>query len=608
MDKQEVLKNYFGHAGFREGQEQIVDSLAAGRDVLCVMPTGAGKSICYQVPALLADGITLVVSPLISLMKDQVESLIQSGVPAAYVNSSLTPGQSRLALERAAAGRYKIIYVAPERLTTEAFLRFARSAAIDLVAVDEAHCVSQWGQDFRPSYLKIADFMESLDRRPTVGAFTATATRVVKEDIASILGLRDPLTVTTGFDRRNLYFSVEHPDNKLAALRRIVEEAPGQCGIVYCATRKNVEQVCDSLCGWGVSASRYHAGLSDLERRQNQEDFLYDRKTVMVATNAFGMGIDKSNVSYVVHYNMPKDMESYYQEAGRAGRDGEPARCTILYSGQDVRTNAFLIDRAAPNPELDEAAQAAVRERDRERLRRMTFYCTTADCLRAYILRYFGETAPDFCGACSNCEEGAQVVDAALDGQKVLSCVARMNQRFGIKMVIDVLRGSKNERIQRLGMDRLSTYGLLADSSEKYLRAVINALLAEGYAALTEGDYPVLTLTERSQSLLRGEAGLTVRLPAERKKKDAPLSADLDEYLFARLKALRADLAAGARVPAYVVFTDACLRDMCRKLPRTPAEFLEVSGVGRAKLERYGAIFLREIEDYLYGKNGSDAE
>ena len=595
MNKLEALKTYFGHASFRPGQEQIVDSLAAGRDVLCVMPTGA------QIPALLAEGITLVVSPLISLMKDQVGALIQSGVPAAYINSSLTPAQSRLALERAAAGQYKIIYVAPERLTTDGFLDFSRRAPIDLIAVDEAHCISQWGQDFRPSYLKIADFIDSLDRRPTVGAFTATATKVVKEDIAATLRLRDPLAVTTGFDRANLYFAVEHPDNKLNALRRIVEDSPDQCGIVYCATRKNVELVCDTLRGWGVPASRYHAGLSDRERHQNQEDFLYDRVNVMVATNAFGMGIDKSNVSFVVHYNMPKNMESYYQEAGRAGRDGEPARCTILYSGMDVRTNTFLIDHAEPNPELDMETQAAVKERDKERLKRMTFYCTTADCLRAYILRYFGEAAPAFCGACSNCEEGANTVDATEDGRKFLSCIARLDQRYGAKMVIDVLRGSKNERLLRLGLDRLSTYGIMADSSEKYLRAVLNALLAEGYAAASDGDYPVLTLPEKALFLLRGDDQLTVRLPKEKKpaKITAEWDAEVDPDLLARLKKLRASLASKARVPAYVVFTDAALRDMCRKKPRTPAAFLDVSGVGQAKLERYGPAFLEEIAAYL---------
>ncbi len=604
MDKLEALKTYFGHTAFREGQEAIIDSLLSGRDVLAVMPTGAGKSVCYQIPALLMRGITLVVSPLISLMKDQVGALLEAGVPAAYINSSLTPGQSRLALERAAAGRYKIIYVAPERLTTPSFLRFAQGAPIDLLAVDEAHCISQWGQDFRPSYLKIAEFVEFLGRRPVVGAFTATATKKVKEDIADTLGLRDPFCITTGFDRKNLYFAVEHPGNKLDALRALIAAEPDKSGIVYCSTRKNVEQVCDALCGWGVPATRYHAGLPDGERHANQEDFLFDRKPVMVATNAFGMGIDKSNVSYVIHYNMPKDMESYYQEAGRAGRDGSPARCTILYSGADVRTNQFLLEHSEPNPDLDEEMQAAVRERDRERLKRMTFYCTTADCLRAYILRYFGEPAADYCGACSNCETGTRTVDATADARAALGCVASLNRRFGMKLFMDILRGSKSERILRMRLDKSPHYGALHQQSEKYVRALFNTLLAQGYTALTEGEYPVLYLTRKAGGILEGAEGLTLRLPKERVHTAAVPDADIaDPELFARLKDLRSRLAKSGRVPAYVIFTDASLRDMCRKLPRTPVEFLEVSGVGRAKMERYGRAFLEEIEAYCY-QNG----
>ncbi len=408
--REEILRRTFGYGDFREGQAPLIDALLAGRDALGVMPTGAGKSLCFQIPALMFPGVTLVISPLISLMKDQVTALKQTGVAAAFLNSSLTEEQSRLALRRAAEGWYKIIYVAPERLAVESFLAFARSAPLDLVAVDEAHCVSQWGQDFRPSYLKIAAFLNSLRQRPVVGAFTATATSLVRQDIVRLLGLNDPLSVTTGFDRPNLYFDVRKPKDKTAALLRLLSERGGRCGIVYCATRKKVEEVCETLVRHGYPATRYHAGLSEEERRTNQDDFQYDRKAVMVATNAFGMGIDKSNVSFVIHYNMPKNLESYYQEAGRAGRDGSPADCVLLYSGQDVITARWMIEHADVNAELTDAERASVREKEQERLRQMTFYSTTKDCLRRFIRRYFGESAPERCENCSVCN-GVEVFD-----------------------------------------------------------------------------------------------------------------------------------------------------------------------------------------------------
>ena len=447
--KCEVLRRYFGYTAFRNGQETIVDALLAGRDALCVMPTGAGKSICYQIPALLLPGVTLVISPLISLMQDQVESLTQAGVRAAYLNSTLTPAQYARALRNMAEGAYKIVYVAPERLSTEGFRAVCEKLPISLVAVDEAHCVSQWGQDFRPDYLRIAAFVESLGSRPVVGAFTATATKAVRADMASLLALQDPVCVTTGFDRPNLYFSVQTPHSKPLALLELLEARRDRCGIVYCATRKAVEEVEALLRDKGFSATRYHAGLSEAERRRNQEDFVFDRKSVMVATNAFGMGIDKSNVSFVIHYNMPKNIESYYQEAGRAGRDGSPADCILLYSPQDVRTNRFLIENSEPNPELDAETQEAVQKREYERLRQMTFYCTTTDCLRAFILRYFGEQTAEYCGNCSSCAAGSAVVDASVPAQQVLSCVARTGQRFGRGMISDILRGSESEKILR---------------------------------------------------------------------------------------------------------------------------------------------------------------
>lgn len=403
MDKREALKRFFGHDAFRPGQEELVDALLSGRDALGVMPTGAGKSMCYQVPALVQTGIALVISPLISLMKDQVAALKSAGVPAAYLNSSLTPRQMDLAMERACQGAYRVIYVAPERLETRSFRQFAAAAPLSLIAVDEAHCVSQWGQDFRPNYLKIADFVASLPKRPPVGAFTATATQRVREDIVRLLGLREPVQVTTGFDRPNLFFEVLHPKAKYEALSAILQTKRGQSGIVYCATRKNVEEVCAKLQDEGYSAGRYHAGLPDEERQANQEDFQYDRVQIMVATNAFGMGIDKSNVRFVAHYNMPRSMEAYYQEAGRAGRDGEAADCVLLYSGADVYTAKWMIDHGEPNPELTAEEQSRVRMQDHLRLNRMIDYCNTTGCLRRYILRYFGEDAPEDCGACSGC-------------------------------------------------------------------------------------------------------------------------------------------------------------------------------------------------------------
>ena len=412
MDKYSVLKQVFGYDSFRPGQEELVDSLLSGRDAMGVMPTGAGKSICFQVPGILLPGITLVVSPLISLMRDQVNALVQAGVRGAFLNSSLTPGQYRKALYNARQGIYKIIYVAPERLLTRDFLDFTQSVTISMVCVDEAHCVSQWGQDFRPGYLKISQFLESLPKRPVVGAFTATATRQVREDILQLVGLQNPKIVITGFNRKNLYFGVRKPRDKFRELLQILREEGDKSGIVYCSTRKLVEEVCEKLRDAGYPAARYHAGLSDEERGQSQEDFLYDRKTVMVATNAFGMGIDKSNVSYVIHYNMPKDLESYYQEAGRAGRDGSPARCILLYSGADVRLNRFMIEKEKDNEELDEETAKQVREKELERLKLMTFYATSRRCLRQYQLRYFGETSvPGYCGNCSVCLHEERKID-----------------------------------------------------------------------------------------------------------------------------------------------------------------------------------------------------
>ncbi|MFZ3131238.1 MAG: DNA helicase RecQ, partial [Desulfosporosinus sp.] len=491
MDKQIILKKYFGHTQFRSGQSELIDSILAGKDVLSIMPTGAGKSICYQVPALMFEGITLVISPLISLMKDQVNALVQSGVRAAYLNSSLTAGQYTEVFRRALNGQYEIIYIAPERLAVDEFIRFAEQTKIAMVTIDEAHCVSQWGQDFRPDYLKIVEFIERLSYRPVVGAFTATATKEVREDIAYILRLKDPLVVATGFDRKNLYFGVQKPQNKFSALLQILKQNKEKSGIIYCSTRKTVETVCADLKRNGFPATRYHAGLSDMERNTNQDDFLYDRQPLMVATNAFGMGIDKSNVSFVVHYNMPKNLESYYQEAGRAGRDGEPAQCILLYSGQDVRTNQFLIDNSEANPDLPTEMREEVRKRDRERLKLMTFYCTTSDCLRQYILKYFGESSANYCGNCSNCNTNFETVDITVEAQKIISCVYRVAQQhrsFGKTMISDILHGSKNEKIQRFKLDALSTYGIMSGIPVHRIRSILDFLLENGFLVLTDDE------------------------------------------------------------------------------------------------------------------------
>lgn len=622
MNKFEVLKQYFGHDEFRNGQSEIIDNILAGRDVLGIMPTGAGKSVCYQVPAMLLDGITIVISPLISLMKDQVESLVQSGIPAAYINSSLSFAQYQEVLRRACAGEYKLIYAAPERLVTDGFLAFAENSRISMVTVDESHCVSQWGQDFRPSYLKIPEFISKLSYRPVISAFTATATEHVKEDISSLLGLRSPFTITTGFDRQNLYFEVRRPAERLSELIKIVDENRGKSTIVYCATRKNVEVVCDALCDRGFAATRYHAGLSDDERRRNQDAFLYDKCGIMVATNAFGMGIDKSNVSLIIHYNMPKNIESYYQEAGRAGRDGEPASCILLYNGQDVALARFLIENSnEDNEELSEKEKAELRRKDYERLKQMTFYATTNDCLRASILKYFGEKPPVFCGHCSNCCTSFETADITTEAQKIISCVYRIynhNGRYlGKAAITDILHGSKAEKLIKNGYDTLSTYGIMSDIPVHRIRLILDNLIEKGFLGVREGEYPVVVPTELAANAIRSGQRFEMKLPKEANRltaKEKPAEHPVNTELLSKLKEKRREIAEKARIPAYLVFTDATLRDMCRKLPETIEEFLGVSGVGRKKCESYGEEFLKVIKDNAEavkksgGKNGWSIE
>lgn len=598
-DKLSVLKDYFGHDSFRDGQEQIVDALLDGRDALCIMPTGAGKSMCYQIPALLFDGVTIVVSPLISLMKDQVGSLVQSGVPAAYINSSLSYPQFLRVLSNVEHGKYKIIYVAPERLLTDGFLDTCKKIKISMVAVDEAHCVSQWGQDFRPSYLKIITFVESLANRPIVGAFTATATNDVKEDIKKILRLENPFEITTGFDRPNLFFGVIKSSSKDEKLIDLIRERGDRSGIVYCATRKNVESVCELLCDNGFSAARYHAGLDEYERRKNQEDFVFDRKNIMVATNAFGMGIDKSNVTYVIHYNMPKNIESYYQEAGRAGRDGGEADCILLYSPKDVRLNRFMIENSEGNDELTIEENEQIRERDFERLKYMTFYSTTNDCLRGFILRYFGGEKKAYCGKCSNCLSVHKLVDVTIDAQKIMSCIARTGQKYGKTVICDVLKGSKSEKILKAELNNQSTYGIMKEVTARHIFGTIDFLAEKEYIS-ADNETEVLKLLPKSRDVLFGRERLVMKKVENSEKvvkthrPEVPVNSDLLDAL----KTLRKGIASKKSVPAYVIFTDATLIDMCKKCPETPDEMLEVSGVGRTKLEKFGKQFLEEIAKF----------
>lgn len=604
MTAHENLKQYFGYDTFRDGQETLINDILSKKDVLGIMPTGAGKSVCFQIPALMLNGLTLIVSPLISLMKDQVNALNQVGIAAAFINSSLTERQINTALYNARIGAYKLIYIAPERLLTYDFLSFAHNTQISMLTVDEAHCISQWGQDFRPSYAKIPQFIAGLKERPVVSAFTATATPAVREDIINQLGLQTPSVLVAGFDRQNLYFEVKKPKDKFLALTSFLEKKKDRAGIVYCSTRAAVEDVCDRLKQNGYNVSRYHAGLSDSERHNNQDDFLYDRVQIIIATNAFGMGIDKSNVSYVVHYNMPRDIESYYQEAGRAGRDGEPADCILLYSGQDVRTHLWLIENTHDKEYPDKETEEKLKERDRERLRKMTFYCSASDCLRGYILRYFGETPPNHCGNCRNCNTNFETADITVEAQKILSCIIRMKERYGVTMIIDVLRGSKSEKVSRLGLDRLSTYGI-SEKNVKHLHEITNHLLLTGYLIKTDDKYPVIKIGQCADEILRGRKRMHMKLSKEeletiprREEKQRGL-APVDKRLFGVLSELRLTIAKEQNVPAFVIFANSTLTDMCMKLPSNIDEFLNVSGVGKVKAEQYGKQFLGAISEFI---------
>ncbi len=638
MDASQVLKQYFGYDSFRKGQSDIIEAILQEQDALAIMPTGAGKSVCYQVPAMLLSGITIVISPLISLMQDQVKSLNEAGINAAYINSTLSEQQMYKALDYAAQGKYKIIYVAPERLETMSFMTFAQKADISMVTIDEAHCISQWGQDFRPSYLKIVDFIDSLPERPVVSAFTATATSEVKTDIECILKLKSPKLVVTGFDRKNLYYSVEHLSGKKkdAYIAAYIKEHMDESGIIYCATRKNVDKLYDEFSSLGISVTKYHAGLDNETRKQNQDDFIYDRVQVVIATNAFGMGIDKSNVRYVIHYNMPQSMENYYQEAGRAGRDGGESQCILLFSAQDVIIDKFLLDSKEFEGVEDED-RSVIRERDLHRLHTMEMYCRTTECLRNYILSYFGEKTGEPCGNCGNCNNEYEQIDMTADAKWVINCLAETHGRFGLSIVLGTLLGAKRARLKEVGALNYKSYGKLSNRKEAELRLLIDQMINAGYVIQTDGEYSVLRMGDISplrdenthvyikkakktyaSELLKGggqtggeavsgnaSAGTAGSKPASRTRKKSTDSLTAAGYeLFERLRALRLVIAREEGVPPYIIFNDKTLIDMCEKLPVDADTMLSVSGVGQNKLMKYGSRFTEEISTFVSAHKG----
>ena len=581
----QILQKFYGYEDFRPGQKKVVESLLNRNDTVAIMPTGAGKSICFQIPALLFEGVTLVISPLISLMKDQVDSLRQLGIAAVYINSSVSKAQLYKDLQNISAGFYKIIYIAPERLTSEYLPDSFKNLNISMVAVDEAHCLSQWGHDFRPSYRNILNFTNSLRIKPIISAFTATATPEVKTDIINLLGLKQPNVFVTGFDRPNLYFSVLRGEVKDKFVIDYVKKHQDEAGIIYVGTRKDVDALQVLLEIKGVKAGRYHAGMTDEERNQMQEDFLYDNLSVMVATNAFGMGIDKPNVRYVIHYNMPKNMEAYYQEAGRAGRDGLSGNCILLYSPQDTQLQKFLISKST---------ESEIRQQlEYKRLQSMVDYCHTPQCLRAFILHYFGEfDVEEHCDNCSNCKLEGELIDITIDAQKVLSCVYRMHERFGVKMIAEVLKGSKSAKVKQFNFERLSTYGLMKERKLKVISDLILRLSAMQYLDITESQYPVVTLNELSWQVLRGQKKVWQKMVIVKKAK-------AKGELFEALRSLRKKLATKEKLPPYMIFSDATLTQMATDKPTDLELMKNIRGVGEFKLQKYGEEFLTVIKSYI---------
>lgn len=634
-DARAALTRYFGYRDFRAGQQFIVESVLQGRDALGVMPTGAGKSMCYQIPGIVMPGLALVVSPLVSLMGDQVRALIEAGVRGSYLNSTLTPGQQRTVMKRAVEGTYKIMYVAPERLADPVFREFASQVEVPLIAVDEAHCVSQWGQDFRPSYLAIREFIESFEKRPIVVALTATATERVRNDITALLGLRDPAEIVTGFDRPNIRFGVERlePKQKRARIAGYIAEHPRESGIIYCSTRKDVDALTEWLGQQGISATRYHAGMPAAHRQESQRRFIDDDALVMVATNAFGMGIDKSNVRYVIHYNMPKSIEAYYQEAGRAGRDGEPSECLLLWSDGDIATCRYFIEEGGGNDELSEEEVQRVKSAQRRMLDGMVGYCRTTGCLRRYILDYFGEdsrneegaasaSSAESCGNCSNCLGDFDAIDVTDTAKQCVLCVREVQGAFGKSMIADIVRGSRSQRVIEGELDRLQSYNTVSDSAAQ-VKEVIELLAAAGILDISDGTYPVVGLGARSFEAEQESFTFSMKKIRRPRKKAVRSSCDGvssfggsgtrgqrdghaasgvfgtsgggEEELFERLRVLRKNIADANGIAPYIVFSDKALHDMCARMPATPEAFLLVSGVGEKKLERYGEEFLAEI-------------
>lgn len=601
----EALKAVFGYDSFRQGQESVINAVLDGRDILAVMPTGAGKSLCYQVPAMLLSGITLVISPLISLMQDQVKALNEAGVDAAFINSSLSEKEMHDTFKNASKGQYKIIYVAPERLMSEGFVRLAKGVEISMITVDEAHCISQWGQDFRPSYMDIAEFVNVLDKRPIISAFTATATQNVREDIICSLGLTNPYFLVTGFDRENLFFQVDKPQSKDRFILDYLDRHKGESGIIYCATRKNVDSLYTLLKKRNISVAKYHAGMSIEERKQMQDDFVFDYTSIVIATNAFGMGIDKSNVRFVIHYNMPSSMENYYQEAGRAGRDGLNSECILLFSPQDIIINRFLLEHKDFS-EIDPTDAMTIRERDIKRLQIMEGYCYTTECLRNYILKYFGEDPKKPCDDCGNCMRKFETLDMTDEAKKIINCIYESRGRYGKNIIMDTVLGAKTARLEEIGASEYKSYGVLESSNKTLLRRLIEELLLEGY--IQTGEYQVLKLGDISKLKLK-DTKVLVKITDEdkvtnRKLKPKKNIKGMDSLtssgfkLFDKLKELRLEIAREEKMPPYIVFNDKTLIDMCAKMPTTKSDMLNVSGVGENKYGKYGERFIAVIKEH----------